>query len=120
MLVLENYIDHHKIRLVDLFTRFDKDGSGTITTEEFHRGVTDIGVQLSATEIESLLESIDQNNDGVVDYKVRHLVSLPTALSPSFFPSKTLLSCPSVYVFLFPCLIVCNKGISTRPPTTQD
>eukprot|EP00054_Salpingoeca_dolichothecata_P023397 m.155891 g.155891 ORF g.155891 m.155891 type:complete len:980 (+) comp24669_c0_seq3:50-2989(+) len=69
MLVLENYIDHHKIRLVDLFTRFDKDGSGTITTEEFHRGVTDIGVQLSATEIESLLESIDQNNDGVVDYK---------------------------------------------------
>jgi hypothetical protein len=50
-LLFEEYMERHHLRLVDLFLRFDKDGSGKISREEFCQGVAQVGGTLRATGI---------------------------------------------------------------------
>ena len=40
MLRLMTYIDKNKLRLVDFFNKFDKDGSMSVTHEEFKQGLS--------------------------------------------------------------------------------
>ena len=39
MMKLANYIEKHNLRLVDFFNKFDKDGSMSVTHEEFVEGI---------------------------------------------------------------------------------
>ena len=39
MIKLQNYIEKNNLRLVDFFNRFDKDGSMSVTREEFKEGI---------------------------------------------------------------------------------
>ena len=39
MVKLVNYIEKHELRLVDFFNKFDKDGSMSVTHEEFVEGI---------------------------------------------------------------------------------
>lgn len=39
MVKLANYIEKHELRLVDFFNKFDKDGSMSVTHEEFMEGI---------------------------------------------------------------------------------
>ena len=39
MVKLANYIEKHHLRLVDFFNKFDKDGSMSVTHEEFVEGI---------------------------------------------------------------------------------
>ena len=40
ILKLKNYMDKHKIKLIDFFNKFDKDGSLSVSREEFLMGLT--------------------------------------------------------------------------------
>lgn len=39
MVKLTNYIEKNNLRLVDFFNKFDKDGSMSVTYEEFQQGI---------------------------------------------------------------------------------
>lgn len=39
ILKLKNYMDKHKIKLIDFFNKFDKDGSLSVSHEEFLLGL---------------------------------------------------------------------------------
>jgi len=39
MVKLQNYIDKHNLKLIDFFQKFDKDGSMSVSHEEFADGI---------------------------------------------------------------------------------
>lgn len=39
MVKLQNYIEKHDLKLIDFFHRFDKDGSMSVSHEEFTEGI---------------------------------------------------------------------------------
>lgn len=55
--------------LADIFASADLDGSGTLDREEFARCLRDVQVDLTEEEINFLLESVDENEDGVIDFR---------------------------------------------------
>lgn len=65
---LKKHIRASGYRLMDLFKDFDKDGSNTITKEEFTRGLALAGVEITKSEIEQLINQLDINKDGMIDY----------------------------------------------------
>ncbi|XP_052212583.1 leucine-rich repeat-containing protein 74A-like isoform X2 [Dreissena polymorpha] len=68
MTKLVNYIEKHELRLVDFFNKFDKDGSMSVTHEEFVEGIEETGIKLTAEEIEILLDVLDRDGDGEINY----------------------------------------------------
>ncbi|XP_053374994.1 leucine-rich repeat-containing protein 74B-like isoform X4 [Mercenaria mercenaria] len=79
MVKLVNYIEKHELRLVDFFNKFDKDGSMSVTHEEFVEGIEtareairknaqETGIKLSDGEIEELLNELDRDGDGEINY----------------------------------------------------
>ncbi|XP_035828683.1 leucine-rich repeat-containing protein 74B isoform X2 [Aplysia californica] len=72
MVKLTAYITSHNLQLVDFFNCFDKDGSMNITRDEFRQGLNrllkETGIQLSAEEVDTLINELDANNDGEINY----------------------------------------------------
>eukprot|EP00730_Choanoeca_flexa_P005088 TRINITY_DN11870_c0_g2_i5.p3 TRINITY_DN11870_c0_g2~~TRINITY_DN11870_c0_g2_i5.p3 ORF type:complete len:128 (+),score=36.46 TRINITY_DN11870_c0_g2_i5:2650-3033(+) len=64
---------HHvlvaQLRLVDLFKRFDANGDGVISREEFVQGVMDSGIDLSGEKVNQMMKNVDKDNSGSVDYR---------------------------------------------------
>lgn len=54
--------------LMDVFTVFDQDGSGTISAEELRAAMKVIGEKLTEEEIEQAIKLADASGDGEVDY----------------------------------------------------
>lgn len=69
ILKLRNYIEKHHIKLIDFFNKFDKDGSMTVTIEEFKNGILDIGVRFTSDEIQQLIDVLDSDGDGEINYR---------------------------------------------------
>ena len=55
--------------LADIFDSADADGSGTLDREEFARCLRDVAVDLTDDEINYLLANVDENDDGVIDFR---------------------------------------------------
>ena len=55
--------------LADIFNSADEDGNGTLDREEFARCLQDVSVDLTDDEINYLLANVDENDDGVIDFK---------------------------------------------------
>ncbi|XP_033736023.1 leucine-rich repeat-containing protein 74B-like [Pecten maximus] len=55
-------------RLIDLFKDFDKDKNNSISKDEFILGLKRAGMKISVRQMEILLEKLDTNKDGNVDY----------------------------------------------------
>jgi Ca2+-binding EF-hand superfamily protein len=51
------------------FEYFDKDGNGTITLEELKESLWSDDLLLDEKEIEGIIQEIDKNEDGMIDYK---------------------------------------------------
>lgn len=51
-----------------IFGQFDIDGSGDITSAEFYKAMKLISLGLSKTEIMKIMQRVDANNDGVINY----------------------------------------------------
>lgn len=68
MSLLIEYCKEAGYRLVDLFNDFDRDGNQVISKEEFIMGIKKAGVKISIRQLEILIESLDINKDGNIDY----------------------------------------------------
>ncbi|KAL8594491.1 hypothetical protein ACOMHN_024936 [Nucella lapillus] len=68
MMKVMAYIDKNNMRLVDFFNKFDKDGSMSVTHDEFRQGLLEAGIQLPEEEILFLLEELDRDGDGEINY----------------------------------------------------
>ncbi|XP_033748788.1 leucine-rich repeat-containing protein 74B-like isoform X2 [Pecten maximus] len=68
MVKLANYIQKNNLRLVDFFNKFDKDGSMSVTYEEFQQGIEETGIKLSNDEVSQLLLELDSDGDGEINY----------------------------------------------------
>ena len=67
--VLMVYIKEQGLRAWDLFSQFDKNGDLKISREEFVKGIKDNQVPLTDQEINKLMDSMDLNKDGFIDYR---------------------------------------------------
>jgi len=57
-------IFNNRFTLRDIFQKFDVDDSGTVTAEEFHDGLFQLGLNVPLEELNCLLEASDMNHDG--------------------------------------------------------
>jgi len=62
----------------DAFNLFDKDGSGTITTDEFIKVLKNLGQKVSKEEAEKITKDLDSDNSGEVEFEefVSYMVKL--------------------------------------------
>ena len=59
--------------LRDAFRVFDKDNSGTISSDELYQVMLSFGEQLSNEELEAMIHEVDKNNDGSIDCQCTEL-----------------------------------------------
>ena len=65
---INNWIREHHSRAIDLFRKFDVDGDGTLSYDEFHAGMRDLDAPCSFIELHILARMLDENTDGELDY----------------------------------------------------
>ncbi len=53
--------------LMNAFTVFDKDGSGTISSEELRNVLKSLGENLTDSELDEMIKLADKNGDGHID-----------------------------------------------------
>ncbi|XP_062584544.1 leucine-rich repeat-containing protein 74B-like isoform X2 [Saccostrea cucullata] len=68
MSLLIEYCKDAGYRLLDLFNDFDRDGNHLISKEEFIMGIKKAGVKISIRQLEILMEGLDINKDGSIEY----------------------------------------------------
>ena len=66
---INRWIRSHHSRAIDLFRKFDTDGDGTLSYNEFHAGMRDLDAPCSMLELHVLVRLLDQNKDGQIDYR---------------------------------------------------
>merc|ERR1711865_12990 len=52
-----------------VFRKFDDDGSGTVSHEEFRTGLVHMGIAMSDPEFKSLIDIVDHDGGGDIDYR---------------------------------------------------
>ncbi|XP_019629836.1 PREDICTED: uncharacterized protein LOC109474060 [Branchiostoma belcheri] len=55
-------------RSIDLFRKFDTNGDGVVSYEEFKSGMTDLGAPCTALELHLLCKLLDRDGDETIDY----------------------------------------------------
>jgi len=55
--------------LLNAFEVFDKDGSGTISSDELRNVLKSLGENLTDAELDEMLQLADKNGDGQIDYE---------------------------------------------------
>ncbi|RDD38066.1 Leucine-rich repeat-containing protein 74A [Trichoplax sp. H2] len=68
MQILREYITDQKMRLIDFFFALDKDKSMSITRDEFRTGIRRTNVPLREEELEQLLDELDKDGDGEINF----------------------------------------------------
>lgn len=68
MRILLTFIQDNRLRLVDWFNQFDKDHSGGISREEFKTGLKETGLVMTQRQLDRLIDFIDINNDGEIEF----------------------------------------------------
>lgn len=68
MTVLLEFTRLSNFRLVDLFTRLDRDGSKTLTHDEFRDGLLKANIPMSRSALDKLVAKLDKDSDGEVDF----------------------------------------------------
>lgn len=59
-----------KQELRQVFTVFDRDGSGTISREDLHEIMTRIGEQVSPLELDAIMAEADRDGNGTISCKL--------------------------------------------------
>ena len=106
MYVFMEFLTEQKERLVNLFNSMDKDKSGTITRLEFKNGMQALGIPGTDKQLNELIEELDTNGDGDIDYKVC------LAPFPFFIPFLSFLFLS--FLFFFSLLSFFFLSSSTR------
>ena len=58
----------HYARVIDIFRRFDRDGDGQLSYDEFFAGMKDVQAPCNQLELCVLAKTVDQNGDGKIEY----------------------------------------------------
>ncbi|KAJ9163067.1 hypothetical protein P3X46_022781 [Hevea brasiliensis] len=58
-----------KGELKSVFATFDKNGDGFITKQELRESLKNIGIFITAKEVEEMVVKFDSNGDGLIDYE---------------------------------------------------
>ena len=58
-----------KERLIDVFRSFDTDGNGTLSHDEFYKGMQRLEINATHEEVAQLIREVDNNGDGEIDYR---------------------------------------------------
>jgi hypothetical protein len=66
--LLRNYLAREHVRIVDLFRKLDRDQSMQVSVREFVEGLRNSDVGLTTFEVEKMIESLDVDDDGEIDY----------------------------------------------------
>ncbi|CAH1782503.1 unnamed protein product [Owenia fusiformis] len=66
--VFDRFINDNALRLEDLFVQLDKDKSGDVTLEEMKYGLKNAGLCLTSKLIDVLLQMIDNDGNGTIEY----------------------------------------------------
>ena len=59
---------HSKIELEAAFKKYDSDGNGFLTIDEFQNIMSNMGRIMSRNEVKSMIQSLDSNNDGKISF----------------------------------------------------
>ena len=66
---IEEYIKNHRLRLVDMFTRMDKNKDWLISCSECKQLFKKLKIPTTDAEVEEFIAALDRNNDGYLDYR---------------------------------------------------
>jgi hypothetical protein len=61
------WIDQQKLRVNDLFRRFDANHDGRLTREEFMKGLKASGLTMNQIEMEKISDNFDRNKNGLIE-----------------------------------------------------
>ncbi|XP_061781066.1 uncharacterized protein lrrc74a isoform X3 [Nerophis lumbriciformis] len=67
--ILLDYLDQHKLRLWDFFRNIDKDATMRVPVADFRNAVQQSSVPLDRFQIEELIQRLDRDRTGMVDYR---------------------------------------------------
>ncbi|TFK37103.1 putative calmodulin [Crucibulum laeve] len=65
----EKLSDEQFLAFQESFSLFDKNGDGTITTEELGIVMRSLGQNPTEAELQDMLNEVDANNDGTIDFE---------------------------------------------------
>nr|XP_011456611.2 leucine-rich repeat-containing protein 74A isoform X3 [Crassostrea gigas]XP_034299847.1 leucine-rich repeat-containing protein 74A isoform X3 [Crassostrea gigas] len=65
---LYKYMSEHNYRVIDLMKWLDKDGSMSVSRDEFKRGMMTAEVPLTEHQLDVMLDKLDMDGDGEVDF----------------------------------------------------
>ncbi|CAD5111811.1 DgyrCDS1082 [Dimorphilus gyrociliatus] len=68
MNAMKEYMAENNLNLAELFSKFDEDGSMSVTYDEFKQGLKEAKIPLSSEQIEQLIKALDQDGDGEIDF----------------------------------------------------
>jgi Ca2+-binding EF-hand superfamily protein len=57
------------LTLEDIFKKFDEDGNGFISSNEFRNAIRRLNLGLSSRDIDQIMKKVDTNGDGKIDWK---------------------------------------------------
>ncbi|XP_025913001.1 leucine-rich repeat-containing protein 74A [Apteryx rowi] len=81
MKVIQNYLNEHNLQLWDFFRNIDKDGNMKIPVAAIRRAIMqESNIPLNRVQIAELVQKLDRNRTGVVDYS--HLKEKKLAQKP--------------------------------------
>jgi len=60
--------DSETKKLREIFTAFDADGNGQLTREELKQGLEQVGLARTGSELNALMDAVDDDGSGVIDY----------------------------------------------------
>ncbi|XP_071960308.1 EF-hand calcium-binding domain-containing protein 12-like isoform X2 [Antedon mediterranea] len=69
MEILSKYLSRKRQRVIDLFSRADKDKNWTISNDEFRKCLKEAKIEMAPQLLKDLIESLDKDNSGEIDYK---------------------------------------------------
>lgn len=65
---IDDWMLHNYGRAIDLFRRFDLNGDGCLTYEEFYAGMRDLDAPCNKVELYLLAKKLDEDSNGLIDY----------------------------------------------------
>ncbi|ELU04703.1 hypothetical protein CAPTEDRAFT_222965 [Capitella teleta] len=65
---MQEYCNKHSMNIVELFSRFDADGSMSVTHDEFKLGIKEAGINVTEEHVTCLINALDEDGDGEIDF----------------------------------------------------
>ena len=69
MAQIRDFLSGKGVRVIDLFREWDDDATGSIGKDEFHKGMTTLGLDVPRAQLDELFESWDPDKSGKLEIK---------------------------------------------------